>query len=473
MTIYVSFSPIGVFASDENGRERAFAPFPKDPKLAAGAMQDCMKTKLSREETEVVSKVKENHETTMQPRPKGRDLIGSVSSSPTGNSDLKDGVSTVVDELIFEVKKEGHKHEFPNPAGDALRKNMILIVEKQRLFKNRTEFHAFLHTVNFELSKGSMQKEPVNDKLIIHAVNALDEIERTTNTLVMRLREWYGQYFPEAGYKLSDNKAFSEYISTTLYRSDVRGAEPHDSLGSDISKEDLEEIRVFAKKILEDFKAREALEKYIEMKSKKVCPNTHAILGGMMAARLLAHAGSLERLAKFPASTIQILGAERAFFRFKHGTGSSPKHGVIFNTRYLQSAPRDKKGKVARILAGKLAIALKLDFYGGEFRGDSLRKSVDSALQNQKSSMRPRAQGHGSFNSASNRPASYSHHSNHSQKPRTSEGSKTSGFHESDRTHRPTNAAIRNDGSATGNRKQSIRPPAKGHGRSACKKRRK
>lgn len=436
MTIYVSFSPIGVFASDENGRERAFVSFPKEPELAARAMQDCMQSKLSREESEIVSKLKEK-------------------------------------DVIFEIKKEGHTHEFPNPAGEALRKNMILIVEKQRLFKNRMEFHSFIHAVNFEISKGSMQKEPVNDKLIIHAVNALDEIERTTNTLAMRLREWYGQYFPEAGYKLSDNKAFSEYISTTLYRSEVRGAEPHESLGSDISKEDLEEIRVFAKKILEDFKAREELEKYIEIKSKKVCPNTHAILGGMMAARLLAHAGSLERLAKFPASTIQILGAERAFFRFKHGTGSSPKHGVIFNTRYLQSAPRDKKGKVARILAGKLSIALKLDFYGGEFRGDALRKSIDNALLKQKTSMRSRPQGHGSFNSVSNHPSSHSHRSSHPQKPRTSEGSKTSGF-QSGTAHRPTNnAAMRDNGSAFVKPKQNVRPHAKGRGRSACKKRRK
>ncbi len=431
MVVYVSFSPIGVFASDENGRERAFVSFPKEPELAARAMQDGMKTKLSREENEIVSKLKEK-------------------------------------DVIFEIKKEDYKHEFPNPAGEALRKNMILIVEKQRLFKNRTEFHAFIHAVNFELSKGSMQKEPVNDKLIVHAINALDEIERTTNTLAMRLREWYGQYFPEAGYKLSDNKAFSEYISTTLYRSEVRGAEPHDSLGSDMSKEDLEEIRVFAKKILEDFKAREALEKYIELKAKKVCPNTHAILGGMMAARLLAHAGSLERLAKFPASTIQILGAERAFFRFKHGTGSSPKHGVIFNTRYLQSAPRDKKGKVARVLAGKLSIALKLDFYGGEFRGDALRKSVDSALLNQKSSMRPRPQGQGSFNSAS-----HSHRSSRPQKLQTSEDPKNSGFR-SGTARRPTNNAnTRDNGSTFVKSKENVRPHAKGRGRSACKKRRK
>ena len=437
MTIYVSFSPIGVLASDESGQGRAFAPFPKDPKLAANAMQDCMKAKLSREEKEVVLKVKEK-------------------------------------ELLFEVKKEGYKHEFPNPAGDALRKNMISIAEKQRLFKNRMEFHSFIHAVNFELSKSSMQKEVVDDKLIVHAINALDEIERTTNTLAMRLREWYGQYFPEAGYKLSDNKAFSEYISTTLYRSDVRGAEPHESLGSDISKEDLEEIRAFAKKILEDFKARETLEKYIEVKAKKVCPNTHAILGGMMSARLLAHAGSLERLAKFPASTIQILGAERAFFRFKHGMGSSPKHGVIFNTRYLQSAPRDKKGKVARILAGKLSIALKLDFYGGEFRGDALRKSVDSALQNQKTSMRPSHKGHGSFNSVSNHPSSHSPHSNQPQKSRTLEGSKPHGSPKQGITPRPTNnAAMRDKGSTSVNNTQSTRPHAKGRGRSACKKRRK
>lgn len=343
MAIYVSFSPIGVFASDEKGKELGFIQFGRDPKDAAYSMQACMKPELSKEEKELVEKLASK-------------------------------------DIVFEHKKEGYTHEFPNPAGEYLRANISSLAERHNCAKSQKELNAFIHAVNFELTKMAMRQEFVDDKLIVHAVNALDELDRTTNTLAMRLREWYGLYYPEAGYNLPDNKVFAEYVSEKLYRSEVRGADPLESAGADIKKEDLEEIRAFAKKTLENFETKNAIEKYVDAKAKEACPNAYAVVGGMMCARLLAHAGSLERLAKFPASTIQILGAERAFFRFRHGGGASPKHGVIFGSKYMQSAPFEKKGKIARILAAKLSLAFKLDFYKGEFQGNKLAKSVESAL---------------------------------------------------------------------------------------------
>lgn len=342
MPVYLSFSPIGALATDERGRELGFVSFGRDPRSAAEAMQACMKAHLSKDEAGLISKL----------------------AGP----------------FVFEVKKEGHTHEFPNAAGEHLRANISSIAEKHGAAKSQKELDIFIHDVNFELTKMAMQREFVEDKLITHAINTLDELDRTTNTLAMRLREWYGLYYPEAGFNIPDNRAFAQYVADKLYRSEVRGAEPLDSMGADIKKEDLEEIRAFAKKTLDNFETKSAIEKYIEEKSKKVCPNAHAIIGGMMCARLLAQAGSLEKLAKFPASTIQILGAERAFFRFRHGAGTSPKHGVLFNTKYVQSSPYERKGKAARVLAGKLSLAFKLDFYGGAFQGDKLAKSVEAAV---------------------------------------------------------------------------------------------
>jgi len=338
---YITTSPIGLFATDDQKREIAHIYFSKDPKHAKKQYLDSLKPELSGEETQL-----------------------------TKNLKTKD--------LTFEIKKDTYPHQFPNPAGEYARLHLFHLASKNKL--SPPDFSTFLYNFNVELTKDTMQSLPVNDKLIIQAVSAMDDIDKTINVMCMRLREWYSLYFPEASEKLKDNERFTRYISDTLYRTELNNIDIEETIGTDLKSEDLEEHRQFANSIHTLFAERKNLEKYIEKKCKEVIPNMTAIIGAEQASRILAHAGSTEKLAKFPSSTIQILGAEKALFRYLHNVGTSPKHGIIFNTGYIQRSPKDARGKIARILASKLSLASKIDHYKGDFMGDRLKQDMDKAL---------------------------------------------------------------------------------------------
>ena len=109
---------------------------------------------------------------------------------------------------------------------------------------------------------------------------------------------------------------------------------------------------------------------------KEVAPNVTALVGPLLGARLLSLAGSLEELAKLPASTIQVLGAEKALFRALRTGGKPPKHGVIFQFPEIRRSPRWQRGKIARALATKLAIAARVDYFTGRYIGDELKKKL-------------------------------------------------------------------------------------------------
>ncbi|MFH1431970.1 MAG: hypothetical protein ABIG84_02020 [archaeon] len=340
--IYITTSPLGLFATDEKGNEVACMLFSKDPKIAKKQYSDSLKKELFKEENELIGKLKTS-------------------------------------DLIFEIKKDAYKHIFPNPAGIYVRSNLLRLAQKNS-FKP-AEFNRFLYDINFEITADAMRNQRTDDKLIIQAVTAIDDLDKAINVMCMRLREWYGLYFPEASERISDNEKFAKYISETLYRTDINNISIEDTVGSEMKSDDLKEQKMFAQSIENLFAERKELEKYINRKCLEVIPNMTAIIGAEQASRILAHAGSTEKLAKFPSSTIQILGAEKALFRYLHNVGTSPKHGIIFNTGYIQRTPKDYRGKIARILASKLSLASKLDFYKGVFRGDSLRADMDKALE--------------------------------------------------------------------------------------------
>ncbi|MFG1530328.1 MAG: ATP-binding protein, partial [Thermoplasmata archaeon] len=119
------------------------------------------------------------------------------------------------------------------------------------------------------------------------------------------------------------------------------------------------------------------LARAIEETLPRRAPNLSALLGPDLAARLLARAGGLARLSRLPAGTIQVLGAERAFFEHLRGRAPPPRHGLLFLHPRIQSAPRSERGKLARALAGKAAIAARLDASGAPIRPD-LRAAFDA-----------------------------------------------------------------------------------------------
>ena len=218
------------------------------------------------------------------------------------------------------------------------------------------------------------------DLHIIQAINSLDEIDKIANALSSRLREWYGLHFPELENLIDSINGYSQIVMagkrenlTEQVFEDAGFPESkvemlkviqEKSKGGDISKENLAIVQSLAKQILEMHKMRKDLEDHLETQMNAIAPNLTVILGNAVGARLLARAGSLRKLASMPASTIQILGAEKALFRSLKTGSQPPKHGLLFQHAMVHSAPRWQRGKIARVVAAKAAIASRVDVYG-------------------------------------------------------------------------------------------------------------
>ena len=154
------------------------------------------------------------------------------------------------------------------------------------------------------------------------------------------------------------------------------------SMGGKISDEDLAELLALAESARSLFKQRTRLEKYLDKKIKGLAPNAQAIIGTMITAKLIEHAGSLKTLVKMPASTIQLLGAEKALFRhLKNKKSKCPKFGYIFNHQSISGQKRSRQGMAARLVASKLSLAVKVDYFKGKFIGDKLKKEIEAKLR--------------------------------------------------------------------------------------------
>ncbi len=230
------------------------------------------------------------------------------------------------------------------------------------------------------------------DLHIIQAINALDETDKLINLLSSRLREWYGLHFPELDNLIDTISGYSKIVLAGR-RSDLNQKVYSDagfpeekvemlsllqekSRGGQISNENLAIVQSLAKQILELFELRSTLEKHIESQMKAIAPNLSGILGTSVGARILGRAGSLKRLATMPASTIQVLGAEKALFRALKTGAQPPKHGLLFQHTLVHAAPKWQRGKIARAIAAKAALAARVDVFGGG-RNDTLFEKLN------------------------------------------------------------------------------------------------
>lgn len=217
------------------------------------------------------------------------------------------------------------------------------------------------------------------DQLLVQAVRALDDLNELNNEMSERLRPWYSLHFPELEAQVSDNEELARIVSEHAQRDSVDGYEDlaENSTGLPIDEADTQILQQFAAQLRDGYERREELEEYVDSVAHEVAPNLTALLGGLLAARIISLAGSLEELAKMPASTIQVLGAEKAMFRHMRGEGEAPKHGALFMHPFVQQVPNSDRGEMARVLANKAAIASRIDQYGGEFKGESLYSEVE------------------------------------------------------------------------------------------------
>jgi nucleolar protein 56 len=231
---------------------------------------------------------------------------------------------------------------------------------------------------NMLLVKQAIAASVSEDTFIIQAINSIEELDKVCNTLAKRLREWYGYYFPELNYAIEDNEVF---IKRLLQKSKAEFMLDFDikiSMGPELSQADLDAILGFARQVNDMYLQREHLIEYLETVMKTYCPNIYAVAGALIGAKLLEKAGSLKHLSIMPSSTIQLLGAEQALFRhLRNKKIRPPKHGYILSHPLLMNASKQDKGKMARMLAAKISIASKVDYFKGEFIGDRLREGLE------------------------------------------------------------------------------------------------
>ena len=228
------------------------------------------------------------------------------------------------------------------------------------------------------------------DLHVIQSINTLDDTDKIINGISSRLREWYGLHFPELdniidsinGYAQivlagkRENMSDDVFVDAGFPDSKVQmlSLVREKSRGGDITEENLLMVQSLAKNILELENMRKNLEEQIDIQMKEIAPNITAVLGTTVGARILAKAGSLRKLSSMPASTIQVLGAEKALFRALKTGSNPPKHGLLFQHSVVHAAPRWQRGKIARAIAAKAAIAARVDVHGAGLNNTLLDK---------------------------------------------------------------------------------------------------
>jgi len=234
-----------------------------------------------------------------------------------------------------------------------------------------------------EQTREELQESEDRDRFIVKIVKLLNELNQNMETEVERFRDLYSLHFPELEREITDDEEFMKILKKGVERDSIEAFESmaKDSTGSDLPERELELIKRSFRQLKDRRELRDELKGYIEEAAEDEMPNLTRVLGPLLAAKLLAHQGSLESLAKQPSSTIQMLGAEKALFRYLRGKGSPPKHGVLFEHQYVSKLPEEKRGKMARFLANKASIAARLDHYGDKEEGERLRKETQAKFE--------------------------------------------------------------------------------------------
>src|SRR3989339_1644737 len=236
-------------------------------------------------------------------------------------------------------------------------------------FFKDSKFYSLFYQKNLELTKQKIKSSVSDDTLIIQTISNIEEVNKLGNILAKRLREWYSWYFPEFSESIGDNEKFTELIvfrtkSELLRELNLRDKE---SMGADLKEEDVKEIVLLGKEVLQLYQLKQKHEEYLKVLMARHCPNLLELAGVTIGAKLLEFSKGLKHLATLPASTIQLLGAEKALFRHLKIGSRSPKHGLIVNHPFIQKVRKEDKGKASRSLADKLSFCARLDFFKGEF----------------------------------------------------------------------------------------------------------
>ena len=371
MSVYLTLTVFGVFILDDEGKVTSKHLFYPD---AAKASTNLMAVNDETVTDTIESSLKELE---------GADIIVEDAMFARALSKIKN--------LKVRVEEGNAPRWFRDSQDDYL--------TEQGIVASREEVTTFRREVSILLAKSKVSAaSEEKDLLIKNAIDAVDEIDKSINVLIMRLREWYSLHHPSLNRLVEDQELFAKILSACTGKANIN----KDSLesvgtpdtiteqvvkaltgdiGAELQDSDLAVITSLAKSVNGLYQMRNELEVYISSMMETVAPNLAALAGPMIGARLISLAGSLKELARKPSSTIQVFGAEKALFRSLKTGADPPKHGIIYRVPEVNTAPFWQRGKIARSLAGKLSIAARIDAYSDRDTGSSLREQFISRLE--------------------------------------------------------------------------------------------
>ncbi len=375
MRVTIVESVMGLLAFDEKNELVDWALFPKDATKIAERLLSLETGKIVDELAALIERLKEKGYTFF--------VFENAETARNSHERLK---------IAVEVIR-------PSTAGELLRTNLEKYAILIAFVKETDELRDWTHRISMELTKLRVRKAAEKrDLLVVQAIQTIDDLDKTVNLFIGRIREWYGLHFPELDRLVEKHETYARLVidlgrrenftSDNLEKAGLprtRAQQIADvaekSMGADLADNDLKQIQMLCRDTLQLYDARQSLESYMDSLMEEVAPNMKALVGSLLGARLIALTGGLSNLARMPASTIQVMGAEKALFRsLKTGT-RPPKHGIIFQHTLIHEAKRWQRGKIARAIAGKLAIAARTDAYSGKHVGDNLKASLERRIK--------------------------------------------------------------------------------------------
>ncbi len=375
MRVTIVESVMGLLAFDEKNELVGWALFPKDATKIAERLLSLETGKIADELAALIERLKEKGYTFF--------VFENAETARNSHERLK---------IAVEVIR-------PSTAGELLRTNLEKYAILIAFVKETDELRDWTHRISMALTKLRVRKATEKrDLLVVQAIQTIDDLDKTVNLFIGRIREWYGLHFPELDRLVEKHETYARLVIDLGRRENftadnlekaglprTRTQQIADvaekSMGADLADNDLKQIQMLCRDTLQLYDARQSLESYMDSLMEEVAPNMKALVGSLLGARLIALTGGLANLAKMPASTIQVMGAEKALFRsLKTGT-RPPKHGIIFQHTLIHEAKRWQRGKIARAIAGKLAIAARIDAYSGKHVGDDLKASLERRIK--------------------------------------------------------------------------------------------
>lgn len=306
--------------------------------------------------------------------------------------EIIDEVSRDHDEIIIESNKRKSDYgndkvtiKNPNPAGEYLRSNY-----EEFGLDNDEITEIYRNLAIYKIKKESASE----DKHLIQAINTIDEIDESISKQIERIREWYALYFPEMDV-IKNNETYIKLISQNKTKEEIINAKPEAfpgdiiDLEEDINPKDIEIMNNYANSIYEMQQTRKNLEEYVDFKMQDIAPNLRLLVGSSLGAKLISHAGGLKRLAVYPSSTVQIMGAEKALFRHLKSGDRPPKYGLIYQHPQVRGAKWWNRGKIARMLAGMISHAARRDVFTKTFDENAFDEFIKKAEEIEKNNPFP------------------------------------------------------------------------------------